>query len=135
MNFDFKNGFKDEFQGNKEKSCSWFKKGFPQKIAFRAVGTHESHPIVWELNYNNECLKAIKLNERFSDLIWSISIQAEDTPYDLFWLSLEKNNEFEYFWHIEVLFFGLEIIDRRSFGLIDLRIKHLCENISRQPKL
>ena len=51
MNFDLKNGFKNELEDNNEKSCSRFKKRFqyPLKIDFRADWTHESNPKAWEL--------------------------------------------------------------------------------------
>ena len=49
VNFDFKNGCKNEFQDNNEKSGSCFKNWVPQKIDFRAVGTRESYPTAWEL--------------------------------------------------------------------------------------
>ena len=48
MNFDFKNGRKNEFEDNNEKSCSRFKKS-PLEIDFRADWTHESIPTAWEL--------------------------------------------------------------------------------------
>ena len=44
MNFDFKNGYKNEFQDNNEKSRSCFKKKGPQNNGF-----YESHPTAWEL--------------------------------------------------------------------------------------
>ena len=49
VNFDFKNECKNEFEDNNEKSCRWFDNKVPQKIDFRADGTHESHPTAWEL--------------------------------------------------------------------------------------
>ena len=49
VSFDFKNGCKNEFQDNNEKSCSCFKNKVCPKIDFRADGTHESHPTAWEL--------------------------------------------------------------------------------------
>ena len=49
MHFDFKNGCKNEFKDDNEKSWSWFRKRVPHKIDFRADGTHESHPTAWEL--------------------------------------------------------------------------------------
>ena len=49
VNFDFKNGCKNEFDDNNEKSCSRFKNRVPLKIDFRADWTHESIPIAWKL--------------------------------------------------------------------------------------
>ena len=49
MNFDFKNGCKNEFEDNNEKSGSRFKNRVPLKIDFRAEWTHESKPTAWEL--------------------------------------------------------------------------------------
>ena len=49
VNFDFKNGCKNEFEDNNENSCSRFKNRVPLKIDFRAVWTHESIPTAWEL--------------------------------------------------------------------------------------
>ena len=49
VNSDFKNGCKNEFQDNNEKSCSWLKNKVPQKFDFRAAGTQESHPTAWKL--------------------------------------------------------------------------------------
>ena len=48
VNFYFKNGCKNEFEDNKEKSCSRFKNRAPLKINFRADWTHESIPTAWE---------------------------------------------------------------------------------------
>ena len=50
VNYDFKNGCNNEFEDNKEKSCSRFKNKVPLKIDFRADWTHESNPTAWELN-------------------------------------------------------------------------------------
>ena len=50
MNFDFKNGCKNEFEENKEKYYSRFKNRVPHKIDFRADWTYESNPTAWELN-------------------------------------------------------------------------------------
>ena len=49
MNFDFKNGYKNEFQDNNEKSRSCFKNRVSKIMDFIAVRTHESHPKAWEL--------------------------------------------------------------------------------------
>ena len=46
---DFQNWCENEIQDNNEKSCNWFKNKGPQKIDFRADGTHRSHPTAWEL--------------------------------------------------------------------------------------
>ena len=43
MNFDFKNGCKNEFKDNSEKSCSWSSKRVSHKIDFKAQ---------WPLNGN-----------------------------------------------------------------------------------
>ena len=47
---------KNEFQDNKEKSCSWFKKKVPQKIEFSAVWTHVSHPTALTLKVKRKLL-------------------------------------------------------------------------------
>ena len=49
VNFDFKNGRKNEFEDNNEKSCSRLKNRVPLKIDFTADWTHESNPTAWEL--------------------------------------------------------------------------------------
>ena len=46
----FKNGSKNEFKDDNEKSCSRFKNRVPLKIDFRADWAHESNPTAWELN-------------------------------------------------------------------------------------
>ena len=52
VNFDFKNGCKNEFADNNEKSCSRFKNRVPiLKIDFRADWTHESNPTAWEVRH------------------------------------------------------------------------------------
>ena len=43
---------KNEFEDNKQKSCSRFENRVPLKIDFRADWTHESIPTVWELNHS-----------------------------------------------------------------------------------
>ena len=49
VNFDFKNGCKNEFEDNNEISCSRFKiKAPPLKMDFRADWTNESIPTAWE---------------------------------------------------------------------------------------
>ena len=50
VNFDFKNGCKNEFEDNNEKSCGRFENRVPLKIDFRADWAHESIPTAWELN-------------------------------------------------------------------------------------
>ena len=50
VNFDFKNGCKNELEDNNEKSCCRFKNRIPLKIDFTADCTHESIPTAWELN-------------------------------------------------------------------------------------
>ena len=49
MNFDFRNGCKNEFHDNNEKSCSLFKNMTSKKIDFRAGGTQKSYPTAWEV--------------------------------------------------------------------------------------
>ena len=49
VNFDFKNGCKNEFEDNNEKSRSRFKNRVPLRIDFRADWTHESNPTGQEL--------------------------------------------------------------------------------------
>ena len=49
VNFDFKNGSKNEFEDNYEKSSSRFKNGVPLKIDYRADWTHKSIPTALEL--------------------------------------------------------------------------------------
>ena len=49
VNFDFKNGRKNEFEDNNEKSCSRLKNKVLLKIDSRADWTHESIPTAWEL--------------------------------------------------------------------------------------
>ena len=46
--FDFKNGCKNEFEDNNEKSCSRFENRVPLKIDFSVDWTHESNPNAWE---------------------------------------------------------------------------------------
>ena len=48
VTFALKNGRKNEFEDNNEKSCSRFKKS-PLEIDFRADWTHESIPTASEL--------------------------------------------------------------------------------------
>ena len=43
MNFDFKNGCKNEFKGKNEKSCSWTRKRVSKKIDLQAVRSHCGH--------------------------------------------------------------------------------------------
>ena len=50
INFDFRNGCKNELKDNNEKSYRRFKNRVPLKIYFRANWTHESIPTAWELN-------------------------------------------------------------------------------------
>ena len=42
MNFDFKNGCKNEFEDNHEKSCSSSRNRVPHKIDFKVVGPEKS---------------------------------------------------------------------------------------------
>ena len=49
MNFDFKNGYKNEFEDNNKKSCGRFINRVPLKIDFRADSTYESNPTALEL--------------------------------------------------------------------------------------
>ena len=57
VNFDFRNGCKNEFQDNNEKSSNWIKNRVSTKIDFRAIWTNESHPSAWELNFTNNLYK------------------------------------------------------------------------------
>ena len=50
VNFDLKNGCKNEFEDNNEKSCSRIKKG-PLEIDFRADWTHEFISTAWKLKW------------------------------------------------------------------------------------
>ena len=45
----FQKWLRNSFEDNNEKSCSWLKNKVTKKIVVRADGTHESHPIAWEL--------------------------------------------------------------------------------------
>ena len=45
MNLDFKNGCKNEFQDNNEKSCSWSRNKVPHKIDFKAVVQRNGHAV------------------------------------------------------------------------------------------
>ena len=49
VNFGFKNGCKNEFEDNNEKSFKRLKNRVPLEIDFRADSTHESIPTGWEL--------------------------------------------------------------------------------------
>ena len=51
VNFDFKNGCKNEFEDNNDKS--WFKIWYILKIDFRADWTDEFNPTAWELKNCN----------------------------------------------------------------------------------
>ena len=67
VNFDFKNGCKNEFQDNNAKSCSRFRNKVPLKIDFRADRTHESYPTAWELI--NEILRNGRLYNFLQSLV------------------------------------------------------------------
>ena len=43
MNFDYKNGCKNEFKDNNEKSCSWSRNRVSPKIDFEAQWLHNGH--------------------------------------------------------------------------------------------
>ena len=43
MNFDFKNGCKNEFKDNNEKSCSWSRNRVSHKIDFKAQWPRNGH--------------------------------------------------------------------------------------------
>ena len=43
INFDFKNGFKNEFKDNNEKSCSWSRNRVSHEIDFKAVSPHNGY--------------------------------------------------------------------------------------------
>ena len=64
VNFDFKNGCKNKFEDNNEKSSGRFKNRVPPKIDFRAEWTHESIPTAWELI----AVLEIWIFENFEDL-------------------------------------------------------------------
>ena len=49
MNFHFKNGGKNEFKDNNEKSCSFSRNRVSHKIDLEAVLTHMSNATAWEL--------------------------------------------------------------------------------------
>ena len=65
VNFDFKNGCKNEFEDNNEKSCSRFKNRVPLKIDFRADWTHESNPTAWELTNHFNFLRSNEHTKTF----------------------------------------------------------------------
>ena len=50
VNFDFKNGCKNEFENNNKNQEADSKIGARLKIDFRADWTHESIPTPWELS-------------------------------------------------------------------------------------
>ena len=43
MNFDSENGYQIEFKDNNEKSCSWSRNRYSQKIDFKAVWPRNGH--------------------------------------------------------------------------------------------
>ena len=64
--FDFKNGCRNDFEDNNEKSCSPFKNKFPLKIDFRDDWTHESNPTACELRSKVSADKKIRFVKIFS---------------------------------------------------------------------
>ena len=111
MKSNFKNGCKNEFQDDNEKSCSWFKNKVPQKIDFRADGTHESHPTAWELNEDKKPMSGQKYNngpKRYhstsnSPKLWELitSVRPKFTRVSR-WNS-QKNN-YNYFYLTKAIF-------------------------------
>ena len=51
MNFDFKNGCKNEFKDNNEKSCSWFRNRVSHKIYFKAIWSRNGHSASLGVNF------------------------------------------------------------------------------------
>ena len=51
INFDFKNGCKNEFKGNNEKSCSWSRNRVSFKIDFKAVWPRNGHAASVRVNH------------------------------------------------------------------------------------
>ena len=43
MNFDLKNGRRNEFKDNNEKSCGWSRNRVPHKIDYKAVWPRNGH--------------------------------------------------------------------------------------------
>ena len=61
MNFDFKNGCKNEFYDNNEKSCTWSRKRVSYKIDFKAVWLRNGHAA----NVGVKGKRATRFNEIF----------------------------------------------------------------------
>ena len=57
LHIDFKNGCKNELQDIKKYHSADSEISSPEKIDFRAVGTHESHPTALELKIANNFLQ------------------------------------------------------------------------------
>ena len=49
MNFDFKNGCKNKFKDDNEKSCSWSKNRVSLKMISKPIGCATAMPTAWEL--------------------------------------------------------------------------------------
>ena len=65
VNFDFKNGCKNEFEDNNEKSCRRFKNRVPLKIDFKAEWTHEFMPTAWELKNASRVIQGHSRSKNF----------------------------------------------------------------------
>ena len=99
MNFDFKDGCKNEFKGNNEKSCSWTRNRVSHKIDFKAQRLRNGHA------------DSVGVNEKFLVLVLSprsgiISQQKSN-----------ENNQTLSFWDLSPEFF-IVIFLGRSVPLI-----------------
>ena len=56
LNFDYKNGYKNEFKDSKEKSCSWSRKRVSHKIDFKAVWPRNVHAASVGVKIWKQCL-------------------------------------------------------------------------------
>ena len=61
MNFDFKNGFKNEFKDNNKKSCSWSRNRVSHKIDFIAVWPRNGHATSLEVYIKKKNLWSLDL--------------------------------------------------------------------------
>ena len=59
-NFYSRNGCKNEFKDNNEKSCSWSRKSFSHKIDFEALWPRNGHAASVGVNLNKKCEKIIR---------------------------------------------------------------------------
>ena len=78
MTFDFKNGCKNEFQENNEKSCSWSRNRVSHKINFKAVWPRNGHAadvgvMLWRffifLNFGFEWKSILAVSSNFAKSI------------------------------------------------------------------